>query len=137
MEGGVLSLFFYARNLSYGVRLSGLCAYVDTCVSSGLRTLCISLVEVGSSEVKYPSNMYGTPTRAFPNNTRPFVKTQNTSRHHCSCIHQPIVSHKTTNVVFRTSHIRSKMKLQLLLAPAAALFCADPVVAASEVRDCC
>jgi len=30
---GVLSLFFYARNLGYGVRLSGLCAYVGTCVS--------------------------------------------------------------------------------------------------------
>eukprot|EP00985_Skeletonema_marinoi_P025875 scaffold19439_cov145-Skeletonema_marinoi.AAC.2 len=32
-ERGKLSLFFYARNLGYGVRLSGLCAYVDTCVS--------------------------------------------------------------------------------------------------------
>ena len=31
--GRVLSLFFYARNLGYGVRFSGLCAYVGTCVS--------------------------------------------------------------------------------------------------------
>ena len=29
-RGGFSSLFFYARNLGYGVRLSGLRAYVDT-----------------------------------------------------------------------------------------------------------
>jgi len=33
VEEVVLSLFFYARNLGYGVRFSGLCAYVGTCVS--------------------------------------------------------------------------------------------------------
>ena len=30
---GFSSLFFYARNLGYGVRLFGLRAYVGTCVS--------------------------------------------------------------------------------------------------------
>jgi hypothetical protein len=33
MGCGFSSLFFYARNLGYVVRLSGLRAYVDTCVS--------------------------------------------------------------------------------------------------------
>jgi len=52
---GFSSLFFYARNLGYGVRFSGLCAYVGR-ASDVVMSVRESLHEMKWRETKYALN---------------------------------------------------------------------------------